>query len=698
MGNFIKFIFLFYFIKICFSIVPLWDFDSSAIPLIVNDTTNYTYVVFSNDFMEFKYNITKTLYLKNGSLEQENKLYLGTEYFGITNYDDIESAYFIGGNYYVCPKGRHNVHRYYKDNEEIKSVIFDNQTEGDWDLHCFMQHNQTNKTDYHYLFIFYLGTENFIYNFNLDNNSFIQTLDIYNGIYAYKWRITYLENNRNLGIQMFAIVKEDENITLKDLRFNVARGENPSYWEEKKRYLGKVKSHFLAFFNEYHFYWINYNQSDISDFESGYYNDKDITKDNININNININKDSKSPFEFYDNFTIDTIKFIYGNKYVYYKIHKNNDNNISYYGIIDVILNRIVFNTDKDIKEFKPYSNNSFLAIINDKAYKICIIRGEGYNCTESCTDNQYIYDSTGYNKCGGEGCKLNVILKPNDICINSCNTSIYNLINDTECWLCKDLDDKKKYKLLNSSICLEKLLNHSHIVNENLNLIDCDEYFKFDENSTSCIPSKCHSSCLTCEEYSENDYEQNCIECIEDLFLYKKNCNSSCLNKFFRNIQNKRCEKCDDSCENCSNATTCDTCVKGKFLNEILKCENCSHNCESCSISENNCSTCYKNSEFKYFYNHSCYEKCPNGTTSDNDTLICIEVNDEKNEHKGNGGKSGNKNKYLLIFLIIAGILLLLILFCCIRRCCCKKKVSDEKIMEEINTELIENKNLVDE
>ena len=700
MGNFIKCILLFYFIKICFTIVPLWNFDSSAIPLIVNDKTNYTYDVFSKNFMGFIYNITKTLYMRNGSLEQENKLYLENEYFGITSYDDIESAYNISDNYYVCPKGKHYVHRYYRENREIKSEILKNQTEGDWDLHCFMQHDQKNKNSYHYLFIFYLGIDNLIYNFDLDHNSFIQTLDIYNGIYAYKWRITYIDNNENLGIQMFAIVKEYENITLKDLRFNVTRGEKTSYWEEKnnQRYLGKVKSHFLAFFSDFHFYWINYNKSDISDFESGYYNDEEITKDNIN--NININTSQKSPFEFYDNFTIDTIKFIYGNKYVYYKIHKNDDNNISYHGIVDVILNRIVFNTDKDIKEFKPYSSNSFLAITNDKAYKICIIRGEGDNCVESCTDNQYIYDSTVYNKCGGGegGCKSNVILKPNDICINSCNTSIFNLINETECWLCKDLDDKKWYKLLNSSICLEKLLNHSHIVNENLYLIDCDKYFKFDENSSSCIPSQCHKNCLACEEYSENDDKQNCIECIGGLFLYQKNCSSDCLIKYYKDPQNKRCQQCDDSCKTCSNATTCDTCDKGKFLNNILKCEKCDNNCESCSISENNCLTCKKDSKFRYFYNHSCYEKCPNGTTSDNDTLACIDINDEKNKPKGNECKSDNKNKYLLIFIIIAGILLLLILFCCIRRCCCKKKVSDEKIMEEINTELVENKNLVDE
>ena len=57
MVNFIKCILLFYFIKICFPIVPLWDFDSSAIPLIVNDSTNYTYEVFSNNFKNFEYNI-----------------------------------------------------------------------------------------------------------------------------------------------------------------------------------------------------------------------------------------------------------------------------------------------------------------------------------------------------------------------------------------------------------------------------------------------------------------------------------------------------------------------------------------------------------------------------------------------------------------------------------------------------------------
>ena len=167
--------------KICFSVFPLWDFNSCAIPLLVDEKNNYTYEVFSNNLMGFEYKITKTLYLNGSVIAQENNLYLGMDYCETTTYDDIESAYTYQDCYYVCLKGRNYMHRYYKNkNGTIEYEMLDHQIDGDWDLHCFMQHDHDNSNSYHFLFIFYLSTDSQIYNYDFHINGFRNSLKIYN--------------------------------------------------------------------------------------------------------------------------------------------------------------------------------------------------------------------------------------------------------------------------------------------------------------------------------------------------------------------------------------------------------------------------------------------------------------------------------------------------------------------------------------
>ena len=152
-------------------------------------------------------------------------------------------------------------------------------------------------------------------------------------------------------------------------------------------------------------------------------------------------KNLTSPFEFFDNITIDHIDYIPGKKYVYYKLY-NHDKKMHYYGVYDIYLNKVIFNTDEDLLEFKPYLGNSILAITNTSTYKICMIRHEG-NCVEECLSDLYEnYDSTSYNQCGHtETCKMK--LMTNDICIDSCDHNIYYQIGD-QCWLAKTIKKKK--------------------------------------------------------------------------------------------------------------------------------------------------------------------------------------------------------------------------------------------------------------
>ena len=68
------------------------------------------------------------------------------------------------------------------------------------------------------------------------------------------------------------------------------------------------------------------------------------------------------------------MKFILYTKYVYYTIY-NNKTEEMYHGVLDITLNKIIFNTNEDIDIFIPYSSNSMLAITKESAYRICFIK-----------------------------------------------------------------------------------------------------------------------------------------------------------------------------------------------------------------------------------------------------------------------------------------------------------------------------------
>ena len=104
------------------------------------------------------------------------------------------------------------------------------------------------------------------------------------------------------------------------------------------------------------------------------------------------------------------MKFIRNTKYVYYTIY-NIEKETYYYGIIDIILNKVIFNTDEKINSFKPYNSNSMLAITENSAYKICFL-SNNTGCINSCSSGNIFIDSYGPNFCGTK-CP-NYILIPN--------------------------------------------------------------------------------------------------------------------------------------------------------------------------------------------------------------------------------------------------------------------------------------------
>ena len=675
MKNLINIFILFEIINITFEMVPFWNFQSSAINLLQN-SSEYSYDIVSRTLHSVHFRLNKRFYNDNGIIRQQNKLFLDGDDYGEVDFEDIESTYKnINNNYFVCPKGKYHVY-YYKNNEKNYELLnFDNIIFDNWNLMCFYQFEEK------YLFIAYLNSEAKFYQYDLDKEELKVGKTIFNGIQAFRWRTSQLSIYEKRK-EMFAIIREGNNLNLKELFFDVQRDQEYNYETINQRNLGNLKKNYLASFKteSFHFYWITYDSA--SEFDSGYYNkDKDISRENIGESDIKINE-NKSPLVFFDSVTIEEMKFIFGNKYVYYKI-KNDITNKNYFGIIDVTLNKVIFNTDENIKEFKPFSFSSMLAITRDSVYKICILR-DGQNCLEDCSDNYPIFDTSTYNHCG-DGCSTNFILKPNNICIDECDNNIYIIQKNYECWLCKDLNGENKYKLVGHSECLKDMPSNSYYVNEKLLIIACNEGLTYYDGQ--CVEKHCHENCNTCTAYSNDKNDQKCISCKNpNLFLQNRNCVDRCSENYFLN--GTICQICDGQCNTCNiNSYNCTSCKDKYYLfktsEAFQKCEKCSENCKTCFKGEEgelkNCKSCDQNSLYKYLYNTSCLEKCPENTKKNEKNECVYEENSKTDEIM------------IKIFVVITAILLILIIFCFFKKYCWSKN-STEKMMDEINTaELIE-------
>ena len=684
------YIFIFGFINKTCSVVPVWNLKKSGIDLFEKYKLTYR-IADATIHDAFHFYLDIILSKEGNIIKKTNLLQLGDYNYQINSapWNDIESAYTNKNDkFYICPKGRYHAYVYYINSKTYKPLVpedFNENSNDNWELKCYYQH------DLGYIFVSYLNSDKPIYQLEVSSGNFIYNKQIEQGIYDYKWT-TDPNNNK---YQMIAILKKNNQIYLKDLYFTIDK--TYSYDENKEnKIIEELKSNYSIFFNnnDYDFYWINYNNN--SDFTSGFYFNGVINANNIESIELNINEDS--PIEFLDNVTIRQMNFIPYTKYVYYEIY-NNIKKITYHGIIDIKLNKVIFNTDEEIKKFMPISKNSMLAFTRDSVYEICAIYDGNYHCLETC-NNQYakiFYDTQKPNLCHTEYNCDNYILMPNEVCIEACDENIFTVIdnnNNKQCGLCRDLNKANPYKLINTKKCFSSPPEGTKIIDEKLKLINCSDGYTL-KNDT-CIVDKCNSHCKTCKGYSEDDNNQMCISCKnENEVVLNGNCIEKCPDRYF--VKDNNCQECNDSCFSCSeNPNNCTSCIDGEYLDESNHtCNNCTEHCKTCSKGlENgneNCLSCDLNSEFKYLvkaegFDSNCVTGCPENTTLKKNE--CVGLKDD--------GKKQN-DTLLYIFIIITAILLLLIIVCFFKNFCCRPKSHDEKLMKEINTELIESKNIVD-
>ena len=677
-------IFLFFFfelIKLSFSLIPIWNLENSSV--ILDNSEEITIFKKDNDCSVW---LTKKIETENSEIKDKNYIVaLGEEKFG-TLWEDIEKSFHI--NYigdFVCPKGsaflyQYKLHGYYIQYPENFNQTHNINDKDKWELICFKIGMKK------LIFQGFLNQDKikYIYAYNYENGS-IQSLDLQRVLYDILPTEQSSSGNENSEYKMYSLVLEGSNFLLKISRIIIDKDNKLSYNGGNSTKLSTKSDYLHGYFdhNKKIFYWITVDKNNENYFSG--YSSESINQDSEETN-ITLSKSVTSPLQFLKNITIKDINMIRNTQFAYYEIESEEDKKI-YHGIIDIKLNKVIFNTDEVLKTFKPLRNleiYSMLAITENSAYQICLVRNEKGECMNSCPEKNLILDTEKGNYCGDEQICDTYLLKPDDICIKSCNTSIY-ISKETNCGLCNAFYTDKIYKIFgDNETCLEKPPEGTFILYKEWNILQycnesCSSCNSLDECTEckkgytlinkQCIKNVCNENCKDCIEYSDDNDYQNCTECPENRLLQedKGNCIEKCSQGYYKS--NDKCLNCHNNCKSCS-----------KGYNET------NQNCEECND--------------PYFlikaegFPKNCVNKCPDGTTLNNKECI---KNDGKNSTNTNGETEKSKPDYmLLIFIIVIVIILLIITFIIIRKYCFKRK-NDGELINDINTELRENNELIE-
>jgi hypothetical protein len=432
------------------------------------------------------------------------------------------------------------------------------------------------------------------------------------------------ESKDNFGnYPMMSILDEENNITLAYLAYKLDEGSGNQYADyQKSKQITEKGSYTQAYFknstdNNKYFYYFTYN--DITDFKSGY-STSSIGVDSdyfYKIEEVQFKNNDYPHFEFFDNMKIEKMEFLLYNKFIYYEMISLNNNDIHYYGIFDVKLNKIIFNTKEEITAFIPYNEMTMLAVTKEKAYKICAYK-DNNNCVDTCSNN-YLLDIEG-NTCGTECPNGKLPFIPLGVCINNCDESYY-VIDNNKCGLCKDINSSYPYKLIGGTDCLNGIIEGSYLFNTNLKLLNCSTGYHL-ENNKCVIDKQCYELCKDCSESSTDEADQKCTSCLDDFVLDGNNC--KCPSG--KEKEAKTCRNCTNVCSNYKiNKCDCESCPDGFFLKNSL-CEKCDSSCLKCEGESTKCTDC-KDKEF--LENNKCYN-CTNCKESMDGSCKCKTCNDE--------------------------------------------------------------------
>ena len=461
-----------------FIFFPIWVFNSLSIKLLTRTPLEYT--ILEKESTELTAILKKKISKTNSKITSKNYLTIGST----TQEVAFEGFCFahknkLGCSILVCPKGK--FHPYDFNNNKYINPPAGFEEKGKWDLRCYYSGSV------YMLFFLNNGNKNFYYQYNVKTMK--ECVDCFgNELYNYR----FIDGK-------FAMIANDNGyIVLKGSYLNINSAEENISIEDIVNYqISKAKENTSAYFdNSYYLYFFTYNN--LSDFISGYSTTViDLSNDNKfqkSITGSNIITNKESPFNFIDQMEIKEINFIQGTQYIYYKLYNKNKNK-NYYGLVNIKLNKIMYNIEEEISYFIPFSTHEMLAISETSAYKLCIIK-RGSSCLETCSSGNLILDPTG-NKCGTNCNTGKIKLMPEGICINKkdCDLNFYILnLGQTECGVCKYFyPNGEKYKLINTLGCISSTKNSDYYISH-LNLLNCKKDYHLEDNE--CLPNYCYERC----------------------------------------------------------------------------------------------------------------------------------------------------------------------------------------------------------
>ena len=448
------------FINITFSIIPLWNIKESSCDLCLKKSSTVT--VFDETKNKTNVVLTKAFIKEENEILQKNYININGQSIE-TEWEDIQSFFFTkDSEIYICPKGKNFLNFY--DGSQFHEIIPQsfNYYKDNWELICYYQ---PDKNIIFYGFL-YLSSQYNLYGQKLPYESFYSNYrqQIGNTLFDFIWTTNPGIDNK---YKMIAATGDYE-IFLKQLLIMIE--EDTYYYNIRTTKFVDYKSkhfyfHFAKYFDKIGFYWITANST--SEFGSGYSIGPLNAESSFPFMRIGIHENSTSPFNYlYPNKTIiKNLNMIRNTRFIYYEIEYNKieEKKEIYYGIIDVELNQIIFNTNEKIKEFKPLKNYSMLAITESTAYEICAIK-ENNKCVERCSSGKLILDAEKGNYCSDSQKCENYLLIPHNVCIKNCDESIFVLNEQRECGLCKDIFGMEKpYKIINAKGCLDHMPKYSY-------------------------------------------------------------------------------------------------------------------------------------------------------------------------------------------------------------------------------------------
>ena len=477
-----------------------------------------------------------------------------------------------------------------------------------WTLSC-SRHGKTSR-----IYVSYIdGCHTFIYDYNQKQWQGSKVVDIRKRI------IQSTFNPTTTGL--FILYSQDEQLSSLKLRLYKINfdqglpigGDSPGEIAiNETSHIGQVEAAFTVTDTTFQLFVVVWNQGEktiefITSESVGY-----SISDKSYINPMNTTKSIlKFPLNLKNDYTFNQLTFINGKPICIYSV--TDTDGVVYWGAADLEQQAVLYNSNAPMLQISPIAdstNSKYLfMVIQSNSYMVICPQG---TTTGSCTrcEGELLLEPTYKNYCLAKStavyeseqvngnviiCKPSLvydedknqcaeckgyIMKPGDLCVTECNTSIYAL--DTNTGTCTNCKGIGQYYDSTKQICVDLIPNGY-----------------YEKDPANGIIAQCTSPCKNCK--LGNSGEVECTSCDADnLYLMDGECVSSCINEsndiYAKDEATKTCKTCPS--------------INANYVKELGK------------------DMCVNIADIKYFYYHDetngVIVKCNEGCNSCSKSSLC--------------------------------------------------------------------------